>query len=170
LIGVRLAHDVLSDDARRSRYDATGEFAESEADNSRANALETISQAMDVVLGDLLKAGTEPTQVDFVASVKLKLQQRLREADARLGEINTCRAKWAAILPRCAARNGGDSVFAGLIVAKLSNLDLMKDRLARDRKTAEVALEIIADQTFRYDQVTFPTVATSATTTFWVRF
>lgn len=76
---VRTAVDVLSDEARRRQYDETGEFGDKPVDNSESLAMTVAMNAVDAVLGSIMKRGGDPAHYDVVADAKKHLQKCLVE-------------------------------------------------------------------------------------------
>jgi curved DNA-binding protein CbpA len=64
---VKLAHDVLTDDERRQKYDSTGDFKEQEPDNTFAEAINLLSVALDQVMHDINETGG----LDYITSFNL---------------------------------------------------------------------------------------------------
>lgn len=76
---VRTAVDVLSDDERRKQYDQTGEFGDKPVDNRDALAMTVAMNAIDAVIGAIIKHGGDPAHYDVVADAKKHLTKCLLE-------------------------------------------------------------------------------------------
>ena len=76
-----IAHDVLTNDERRARYDATGQWDMGDPDDPDARAFSIIGEAlMGVVQGD-----GDPMCVDLVAHVTQALGKQIAEFKQKLG-------------------------------------------------------------------------------------
>ncbi len=76
---VKLAHDTLTDDNRRARYDQTGEAEEKPVDNRRASILELISTCLDLALSKLYERSKPPIHCDMVKLTKEAMRELRRK-------------------------------------------------------------------------------------------
>ena len=72
---VKLAHDTLTDDARRAHYDATGEIEDKPVNNHRATVLEMISAGLDQAMAKLYDSAKPPIQADMVRETKAAMSE-----------------------------------------------------------------------------------------------
>lgn len=79
----KLALTVLSDPAKRERFDRTGKVEDDEPDNVRANALGILSKYLGEALDPFLTGKTErdPRWSDMVADIRAKLEHDRMEQD-----------------------------------------------------------------------------------------
>jgi curved DNA-binding protein CbpA len=145
---IKLARDVLTDPDRRARYDATGAYDHGMPDNTRANALGLVSRVMDAVMGDALNGRVDPTTIDFAEDVRLKLSHSTIQTGERLRHLARCEAAWREMLPRCGGRT---DVMAQLIAGKLSSIEQARAAMEAELRITEMAIRLMADQTFRHD-------------------
>lgn len=81
---VKLAHDTLTDDARRQRYDQTGETEEKTPDNAHSHALQCLAAALEAVLAECESARTPVASVDLVASMRKWISDHMREGTRQI--------------------------------------------------------------------------------------
>lgn len=66
---VHVAYRVLSDPARRAKYDATGIVDPQVPDNSQAKILEVVAGFFIGVMKKVFQAGADPSQVDLLGAM-----------------------------------------------------------------------------------------------------
>ena len=81
---VKLAHDTLTDDNRRARYDQTGEAEEKPVDNRRGSILELIFTCLDLALSKLYERSKPPIHCDMVKLTKEAMREDEIRAKAQL--------------------------------------------------------------------------------------
>lgn len=149
------ARDVLSDDARRERYDRTGDAEEAAPDNAEAQAMQCLAAAIDVAIQNAAQQGLEPAYVDLVARAKVALTRRVEQVRAQVKEMEK-----RAVASETLARRFRRLKKAGDGPNKLRNL--LEGSARTTRQTAEFnlravkdmerALEILADYEFEADK------------------
>lgn len=142
---VRLAHDTLTDDARRRKYDETGEIEEKPVDTRRTDMMQVISMALDMAMQQIQK----PDQTDMATAVRTilcKLQVRANEETAAFQRKMEQTRKVAGRFT-VEGENLMETLIRGHItqceteIAKRkTQIDLIKD-----------ALTLLADYRFRFD-------------------
>ncbi|MDE2426236.1 MAG: J domain-containing protein [Elusimicrobia bacterium] len=140
---LKTACDVLTDTSRRRRYDRTGSYEGTEPDNSRGMAMSLVSRAMDGALADICKQGRRPTEVDFVAAVRVKMAERTAEIKNQLSQNDAGSSVLTDLLGRCGSP---DDVFSTLIRGKLDVIKQGSDQLMAELGLLKVAGELIKDQ------------------------
>lgn len=143
---VKLAHDTLTDDARRRHYDETGEIDEKPPDNAQAKALECIASALEAVLGACMAAHKEPEQVDLAANMRRWISDHLAESAKQLGRIDAAIAKNEAL-----GRRFSGEVMTQIISGRIAMARSQADSIRRNRVVGEDALALLKEVTFRTD-------------------
>lgn len=82
-----LARDVLSDDARRERYDRTGDAEETKVDNAEAQMMQCVAQAIDAAIGQAAQEGVDPVYTDLVARAREVLRVQVEKIRAQVAEM-----------------------------------------------------------------------------------
>jgi curved DNA-binding protein CbpA len=80
---VTAAVEVLTDEKRREQYDRTGEVGEKPVDQRDAEAMTIALNAVDAVLGAILKRGQDPATFDVVKDAVLHLRKLQAQAEQR---------------------------------------------------------------------------------------
>jgi curved DNA-binding protein CbpA len=147
----RLAHDVLMDPARRRRYDATGEIDETRADNAVAEIMSVLSQALDLVLGQVFKAGRSPAQVDLVRYMRDVLGARRDEVVKRQQFERTARELLGKVAGRFTGPGAAGNPLNAMIEAKLRGTEQTLEALAGELALTERAIAFLKDYGYRAD-------------------
>lgn len=89
----KLSHDILTDAARRARYDSTGDASESSPNNAHAEVYQTIMQIFDAVCAEETKLGRDPLTLDLAAMMRqlcsknvAAFKQQRAQAEAQLAK------------------------------------------------------------------------------------
>lgn len=97
---LKLAHDVLTDPVRRDRYDRTGEFEPTGADNEQAMLLTMLAAAFDDACLAAIEAKEELTQVDLVQRMREALTRRVEEIRRNAAEAGKAAGLFEPLLGR----------------------------------------------------------------------
>lgn len=145
---VNRAYLVLSDPARRDKYDRTGDAGDAAADNSHVEALTIIQQMMDQIVEHL----GDRFEVDIVA--------RMRESmDDKLAEIRrdvVMRRSKVTTLQRLAAKfrkESGENVLRKMVEAKVRGLEASIAGAERAIASMTKAREMLEGYQFDVDPV-----------------
>jgi|SRR5580658_3493863 curved DNA-binding protein CbpA len=84
---IKLAYDVLMDDARRAHYDETGEIEDNPADNHRAHVLQTINAALDASLQFCVRNNLDPLRENLISHIRGALKEYRDQAEKLRGEL-----------------------------------------------------------------------------------
>lgn len=136
---VSLAHEVLSDPARRERYDATGE----DGAESGPTATDVILSVWDQVL-ELFTPGD-----DLLRLLQEGLDGALRKMDQKISELSKREKKFAEMLLRLSDESG---LFRGMIEAKIEHLKKGVEFEQRGRKLVESAKALVVGVSYRADK------------------
>jgi curved DNA-binding protein CbpA len=147
---VRRAYAVLSDDARRARYDETGE-ADDAPDNATAEAVGVLGQVFLSVLQTVIQQGRDPTRIDLMAGMRQVLNQKKGEMAKARKDMEAGRDKLVAAAKRFSAKKGKTNhlgmmaaLHAGQVEAQLLNHAKEEAKLAK-------ALELLDGHDYRFD-------------------
>lgn len=151
---VKRAHDVLSDAARRSKYDATGEAEEAGPDNRHAMLLEVLAWGLDRAMAKLYDAGAPPKETDMVSRIRSALHERVSADERERGEWQKNRVRTAEMLGRFVTSDG-PNMMENILRGRLAQIDQ-----AIANKTAEIekvttALGLLKGVTFKADSPSF---------------
>lgn len=133
---VSLAHDVLTDEGRRARYDETG-VVDDPTDNRVAQALQVLNGCLD----DLLTAHQGQSTVlatDVVAGLRTKLDERNHKLHTQIAQFDRAIEVNRWFLGRFRRADEAPNMLEGLIGGRIAEFE-------RRKSLAEQSLAIIGD-------------------------
>ena len=140
---LQLAHDVLTDEARRRAYDETGDVKEPERDTAFADAVRWLSFAAD----DVMKHAPDVTRVDMAARMRASLQrwvtesyQVMAKAEAQAASLGAIRDRWS-----------GSDVVRAMFASKMDGAMEGRARAEKDMQAMKFALDLTAGAVFRHE-------------------
>lgn len=147
---LQLAHDVLSDGARRAEYDRTGSTEAPKQNAAFQAAVGWISRALNGVLEKAVGNNERVTQVDLIERVRRWLQQAVTEAHQTLVKADQQRAIFVQIQGRFETK-ADSNVMEALIAAQLDGLADAKRRIEADLTAFAMALRMLEQVRYRRD-------------------
>lgn len=142
------AHDVLKDDAKRARYDETGEMPGPEI-NPDGFALNIIGGLVDGLVNEIvMKDGLEHD--DLAKKLAHQIDDQIRGAKSNREEAEKFEKKAAKIRKRFTAKQGPDYI-GQMIDAKLNACRQAITQADEQLKHLERAKEIVADASFEVE-------------------
>lgn len=147
---VHQAYRILSDEARRKKYDQTGTIDEEAPDNSLAHALELLLQIFNTVAEGLIGQGRDPRREDLVAYMQNFIRRVFMEADKARDMIRRHKAFCAEAAKRFEVKEGRNYLAEGLLF-QVGAADKRLEGIDLDCKQHQAALDILKDYSFRVD-------------------
>jgi len=150
---IRTALLVLTDDARRQKYDTTGEYDEgTPVDNALAELIETASYALDQTLRRIVNAGRDLKTVDLIAEMRATLKGMRSELDKQLATFETTRDKYRILAGRFSVAKPDEEPnrLEQIIAGKISQIEHMISASQHQKERLAAAEEMLA--TYRYRQ------------------
>jgi hypothetical protein len=162
---VTLAHDVLTDDLRRARFDETGQIDEKEADNHDAEAtkrfLIVVSNALDRAQ-DMARQRNKPAFCfDVLGLAKIELIEHI---DGVRKQIKATKKKLAMnedAARRFARTDGKSDIVGAMLNRNMTAFKATIENCEREITMTEAALEIFEGYTFTKDPDPQPEFKTS---------
>ena len=148
---IKTAHDVLTDPARRRRYDETGELGELTVDTRRAQLAETLSMGLDVAMLRLSQQAKVPKCLDMVSLIGDALRERRQEwIDQRL-EFEKAAERSRELLGRFATASG-DNLMETVVERRIAVCQTQLETFDTRIKLIDDALELLSGMSFQADQ------------------
>lgn len=140
------AYDVLSDPARRAKYDQTGDDSVA-PDNIDATAKNLIIGIFLLVMNEIEQSGRNPESHDLISEVRVRLMKPISEADQADKNTDKAVAKLRKLVKRIKHKKG-DPLFELLINGQIAASE--QQRVARRNSLLpnHRALELLADFSF----------------------
>lgn len=146
---ISLAHDVLTDEARRARYDATGEFDQGEADNAHVATYAPLALLLDEVAQEVIKQKRDIDTVDYVFEMRVTLRTRIKLIDTAIGKVKKDLPNLRRAQNRILKRGGdGPNVVASIFAGRVDKLEEFVKQLAKEQDDARKMLTFLDDYDF----------------------
>lgn len=154
---VKLAHDVLMDEARRAHYDATGEIEDNPADNHRAHVLQTINAALDASLQFCVKNNLDPISEDLVAHMRGALKEYRDQAEKQRGALFKALETDKGLLGRFTTE--GENALEAMLRFRIDEHEKQIASRGEAIRLFDDALELIVAYSFRAEHKPVVTVS-----------
>ena len=149
---VTQAISVLSDPARRKRYDETGDPGADTADNAIAHAMQFVSAALDAVLNELVQTGRDPLQEAYLLTRVLKrLNNEIGNCESAITKSKTVLGRAEELRNRFSTKDGSPSRIQALIGARISGLKAEIESTEKKIASLTMAADIVKIHEFKAD-------------------
>ena len=145
------AYAVVGDAERRLKYDQTGCCTDEEV-NLHADALATVRTVVDSTIIQMTQQGVNPLQQDLIAIAKASLGKAINEVVTSAADLR----KSADAALKIAARfhkDSGENFLRRMIEDKARDFNRKADFQVREKKRLELALAIVSDYRFDFDNI-----------------
>lgn len=150
------AHDILTDEVRRAKYDATGDAAEKEPDNEYGAAANIVAATLNAVLGDCATAGQSPLEIDLVAKVRSKIDGQISEANKQIRIQKTILNFDKKIMGRFSKKkNTEPNIFDHVISNRIQMLNASLANLEKIIRDSGNALKMIEGIVYKKDDAPY---------------
>lgn len=152
------AYELLSDPARRAKFDSTG-VADDEAPNNTESAITAVLVALlDKAMIGVLQGGRTPRQVDLVATMRLYQQKAQEELSRKKLALASDRQILLQIRERFKYKGeeGKRDVIQEILGARLKSIDGALEMTAKELEFGGLVMKRLLDYSFDVDQVYAP--------------
>lgn len=150
---VKLAHDTLTDDARRARYDETGEVEDKPVDNRRAQLLEMLAAGLDVAMTKLYERAKPPIHADMVKLTKEALREMRQKWTGERREFQKNVDRSRELLGRWTTKAQTENLMETIVAHRVKVCDGQIAMLTQRIEVVDRALEALDGVSFRFDHV-----------------
>lgn len=157
---------ILSNAARRARYDETGDASQIEHD-PRRQALGVLSKVMNAIIASDLQSMKKTSQRQFIKDVRGTLDNAIREIEENLSNIRKQREVIADVADRISAEEGEENIMAVVARAPLADIDRAIGQAEADLAAHKQAWEIAGKHKFRADSPPSPKYTVTMTGSGW---
>lgn len=151
---VKLAHDVLSDEARRAKYDSTGDASESSPDNLQSDILQIVCMLLDTAIGNCDTSRVNPLQYPLAGEMAALARKEIAALDKQRSGLLDVQKNARKLLGRFKLKKSAktkDNFLERILTARVASFD-NHIRQVDDKKTRfEAALEIVLSYDFTAD-------------------
>ena len=152
---IKTAHDILTDEARRRRYDETGELGELTVDTRRAQLMEMLSVGLDLAMLKLSQHARVPKSLDMVHLTREALRERRQEWINQRHEFEKTAELSRDLLGRFEAASG-ENLMETVVERRIAICQTQIDAFDTRIKLADDALELLTGMSFRADHEAEP--------------
>ncbi len=146
---VKKSFDILSDDERRAKYDATGDDSEAAPDNHHSDVVNIIAFAFNMVLQECEQQGQSPLETDLIKAVKAKINKSIEDSRKNIRIQKNMLATDEKISGRFS--NDKVGIFEGIVGQRISQLRMSIEKMEAGIANAEQAKEMIKECQYRKD-------------------
>ncbi len=150
---VQKAYELLMDDARRARYDATGDASEQAVDNSLAESMSILSQNLAKVIQQSMMTGQKPKHRDLIAEIRKNIQGRQQELRDGIKKFDGPRAMLKELLGRFDVDGGGENFMESVVRSHIAEFEGPIKKSEAEMEANERALELLAKFRFRREEI-----------------
>jgi curved DNA-binding protein CbpA len=149
---VRTAVEVLTDERRREQYDRTGEFGERPVDNKDSLAMTVAMNAVDAVLGQILKRGGDPAHYDVVADAVKHLRNCLAEIEQKVANTLAEAKAIRKLAKRFRAKKNRPNRIGAMLDARAAETERNAAKGQAEETNIRDAVKILDDHTFDFEE------------------
>lgn len=141
---VKRAHDVLTDDERRAKYDSNGDTSEPKRDDSLRMAINIIGIVLDRVLTKIDRKNADPVAFDIVADMKVMLGGDIDTLSNHVTVAKRNLVKAEKMLGRFRVKKGEnflDDIMRQKVEAARGNVKILEEQLTTGKKAMDMLRE-----------------------------
>lgn len=143
-----LAHDVLMDSARRARYDETGQFEATAADNSQGELYLMAGQLLDEVMNAAVETGADLAAIDIVETMRMVMRDRLRKVEKARADALRINPILLKTIKRFKRKGKGNNVLAEIMAARAGKLGEIIEMTRKAEAECNALMAFLADYKF----------------------
>ncbi len=155
---VKRAHDILTDDERRQKYDSTGDDSETQPDNAFSQVMNIIAFAFNMVLGECQQQGQSPLERDMIESMRRKINGNISESEKNIRIQKNMLETDMKLRSRFSRKKKSEpNIFDSIIGHRIKQLN---EQIAANElgiKNGKEALEFLKDFNFKSDEPEYQT-------------
>ena len=167
---IKLAYDVLSDKAKRARYDETGRYDDQPADQRQTLILQALVEALKAAVKMVTDQNAQTERRDM-ADIMWQVLQKQRDAGQEVQDQNQkYRDAVDGMTGRFKTKNGETNYLDNMLLIQLRDLDQIIEKVTGELDVFDAALDLLGQYTFeqlvteRLQYVTLGSGSTSAST------
>jgi len=159
-----LARDVLTDEARRAKYDATGTIDPGEADRAEANAMNFVAEAVNHVWTVCEQRRLDISAVDVVKDARTYLQGKVGECEANHGKAVDGAKNIREFATRFKAKKDQPNRIRLMLEGRAAEIERNAETIVPMIAAGKRALEIMKDHSYDWKAGSIGTNEQSAAT------
>lgn len=145
---VKLAHDTLTDDARRAHYDETGETTDGGPDQAESTAMQIAFAAVDRVLAEIDRRQLSYSDINVIADAVTGLNRQLADLNKTIKDYEAKILTATRVAKRFRAKDGKVNALEQMMAAKVADMNRALATRRADRAPLIRAIDILKDHTW----------------------
>lgn len=148
------AHDVLTDDERRAKYDATGDIDEKTIDNTQGEILQLVCMILDGAINALAQNGVSPLQHPLAEEMAARCRREIEEVEKQRAQMVATQKNAEKLLGRFKLKKGAkttNNAIEAILIGRVRSFDAHIRLLDEKKAKFDGALAIIKDYDFTVD-------------------
>ena len=146
---VKRAHDILTDEERRRKYDDTGDESEVAPENGFSAVSQILAQTLENVMVQIERKNGDPSEFDVIGDMKILLQTAIDNVEQKKAGIQKNKKKAEKMLGRFKTKKG-PNILEGVFLQKIASAEIAIDNLGKELDTAKKAYELLKDYSFDF--------------------
>lgn len=145
-----LARDILSNEARRAKYDRTGQAEEESADQFEANAMNLVAEAVNHVWMECERRAIAVEGVDVVKDATRYIKEKLNAAQNKQREIGASAKNLRKFAARFKAKKDGPNRVRLMLEGRAAELERNAEAIESTLSTVKRALDILSGHVYEW--------------------
>lgn len=146
---VKRAHDILTDEERRRKYDTTGDESEAKVNNEQSDVVNCLVFALETVLGKIESKGADPTQYDVVNDMRIFLGDEIEKINTMLSQLAQVKKRIEKLLGRFKTKRDFNYL-ENAVKQKLSECNARIEESERRKIPMDTARTWLKDYSFEH--------------------
>lgn len=148
---VQLAWKILSDPAKRKRFDETGEVSPDKPDNGHGEVCLELTGALGGVIQALLKQSVKPSTQNVVELMRQAMTQRSENIAQNVKELKKARAYLAECVGRFKVKDGEENLLESITRSQEAIVAKELAKAERQKEVNAAAMKLLKNFTFEHD-------------------
>lgn len=148
---VKRAHDILSDEDRRAKYDATGDDSEQNPSNELSEAANMLIRIFENVMAQIERKSGDPEEFDVIGDMKISLQAEIDKIQQNKRNIKKARGMVERLIGKFKVKSGENFIELSL-KQKLAANDKHMREAEHAEEIAKKAYDVLKLYSFEHRQ------------------
>jgi len=145
-----LAYEILSDPARRARYDQAGDVTK-QVNGRESQAIGVLLQAWGAAFQQAMERG-DPKMVDLIAEAKKLIVAFQKNREPEVKKLNKIREALCDTLTRLTVKDGKANILLESVQGGIAEVEAGLAQIAEKTAVEKLALEMLDDYSFRCEK------------------
>lgn len=149
---LKKAYDILSDDERRAKYDATGDMDEKTPDNPLTAVVSVIGGMFNLLLQECAQTGQSPLEIDICDRIKMNLDKGISEMQKQIRINKNVLETDQKLSGRFKKKKPEElNIFEAIVTTRIRDVRLNITNLENMIEKSKEAIEMVKEYDFKAD-------------------